>query len=61
MKNDYDVLMEAKLKRSVQKALKQLLEDIENEPTLVVEIEDCGIGDDDRSLEDIREWLFKRR
>ena len=42
MKTDYDVLMEAKLKRSVQKALKQLLDDIENEPTLVVEIGDRG-------------------
>ena len=61
MKTDYDVLMEAKLKRSVQKALKQLLEDIKNEPTLVVEIEDCGTEDNGQSLEDIREWLFKRR
>jgi len=61
MKTDYDVLMEAKLKRSAQKALKQLLKDIENEPTLVVEIEDRGTSGDDQSLEDIREWLFRRR
>ena len=61
MKTDYDVQMEAKLKKSVQKALKQVLEDIKNEPTLVVEIDDHGIGDDGQSLEDIREWLFKRR
>jgi len=61
MKTDYDVVVEAKLKRSVQKALKQLLEDIKNAPTLIVEVEDRGTGDDDQSLEDIREWLFKRR
>ena len=61
MKTDYHVQMEAKLKKSVQKALKQVLEDIKNEPTLVVEIDDHGTGDDGQSLEDIREWLFKRR
>ena len=61
MNTDQDSLIEAQLEKSVRKAFRQLLKDIENEPTLVIETEADGASEPDQSLEDIQGWLFRRR
>lgn len=61
MTTDQDNLMETQLKKSVRKTFRQLLKDIENEPTLVIETGDGGASKPDQSLEEIRGWLFRRR
>jgi len=56
-----DRVMEAQVSRAVQKAVKQLLKDIENEPTLVIEASSDNTGVDAAPLEDVQSWLFRRR
>jgi hypothetical protein len=53
--------MEARISKSVPKALKQLLQDLENEPTLVIELNDNETGALEETMSDIRAWLFRRR
>ena len=61
MDSTEDKVMEAQISRAVQKAVKQLLKDIENEPTLVIESDDNEAGVPEETMADIRGWLFKRR
>ena len=60
MEANQDRVIEARLKRAVQKAVKQLLKDIENEPTLILESDDNEAGLPEESMTDIRAWLFRR-
>jgi hypothetical protein len=54
-----DGLQERQLSLAVRKAFRQLLKDIESEPTLVIEA-----GSDSRTdtalLRDVQGWLFRR-
>ena len=61
MESELGVEAEEKMKKSVGKALKQALKYIDSTPTLVIDMEECATGEDGRSLEDVREWLFTRR
>jgi len=54
-------LSEAQLRRAVGKALKQVLDDIASEPTLVIESPQDETQDSEQSVNDILEWLFRRR
>lgn len=56
-----DKAMEAQIRTAVQKALKQLLKDIESTPTLVIESDDSQAGLPEETMADIRAWLFRRR
>ena len=51
---------EKELKESIRKAFKQLVRDMQNEPSLIIETRDTS-DTPDVTLEDIREWLFRRR
>ncbi len=61
MDNSQDKTMEAELRKAVLKAFKQLLKDIESEPTLVIESDDSEASMLEETIADIRAWLFKRR
>ena len=61
MNTDQDGVMGARVRKAIRKAFRQLLKDIENEPTLVIETEADGASEPDQSLEDIQGWLFRRR
>ena len=61
MEANQDREMEARLKKAVRKAFKQLLKDIESEPTLVIESNDSEASVSGETTADIRAWLFKRR
>jgi len=61
MKNNYDKVMEEQLKKAVQTAVRQLLKNIENEPTLIVESGDGESNVSEETIADIRAWLFERR
>ncbi len=54
-------LSEAELQKAVEKALKQVLDDIASEPTLVVESLQDETRDSAQSVKDILEWLFRGR
>ena len=54
-------ITEAEVRNAVRRALKQVLEDIENEPTLVIDTGDKSEDLPDETLTDIRKWLFERR
>ena len=54
-------LSEAQLRKAVGKALKQVLDDIASEPTLVIESPQDESQDSEQSVSDILEWLFRRR
>jgi hypothetical protein len=54
-------LSEAQLRKAVGKALKQVLDDIASEPTLVIESPQDETQDSEQSVNDILEWLFRRR
>jgi len=56
-----DKVVEERLRRAVRKAFKQLLKDIESEPTLVIESGDSESNASEETIADIRAWLFKRR
>ena len=61
MDSNNDKVVEERLRRAVQKAFKQLLKDIESEPTLVIESGDSESNASEETIADIRAWLFKRR
>ena len=61
MEANHDRVMEARLKKAVGKAFKQLLKDIEDEPTLVIESNDSEASVSGETKAGIRAWLFKRR
>jgi hypothetical protein len=61
MGNKKDKAMEARISKAVPQALKQLLKDLENEPTLVIELNDNETGALEETISDIRAWLFRRR
>lgn len=56
-----DSVSEAQLRKAVAKALEQVLDDIASEPTLVIESPQDETQDSARSVDDILEWLFRRR
>jgi hypothetical protein len=56
-----DKAMEAGISKAVPQALKQLLKDLENEPTPVIELNDNETGALEETVSDIRAWLFRRR
>lgn len=61
MGDNKEKAMEDQISKSVPKALKQLLQDLENEPTLVIELNDNETGALEETMSDIRAWLFRRR
>ena len=61
MGDNKDKAMEAQISKAVPKAVKQLLQDLENEPTLVIELDDNEAGAPEETISDIRAWLFRRR
>ena len=54
-------ITEAEVRNAVRRALKQVLEDIENEPKLIIEAGPDNTMADPAQLEDILSWLFKRK
>jgi hypothetical protein len=56
-----DPVSEAHLQKAVGKALKQVLDDIASEPTLVIESPQDKIQDSEQSVNGILEWLFRGR
>ncbi len=52
---------EADVRKAVQRALKQMLKEIENEPKLIIEAGSDKTVADSTQLEDILSWLFRRR
>ena len=61
MGDNKDKAMEAQISKAVPKAVKQLLKDLENEPTLVIELNDSEADVPEETISDIRAWLFIRR
>ena len=61
MNTDGNSMTEAQIRKAVRKAFKQLFKNIANCPTLVIE----SGGDEEsvstQSVNDILEWLFRRR
>jgi hypothetical protein len=53
--------IEAQINKAVPKVVKQFLQDLENEPTLVIELNDNETGALEETISDIRAWLFIRR
>ena len=51
--------MDYKVSKAVSKAFKQLIQDIENDPTLILEGDNQSV-DEKNTLEEIRSWLFGR-
>jgi uncharacterized protein YlxW (UPF0749 family) len=52
---------EANVKKAVQKAFKQLLKEIENEPKLVIESNLDNTLEDSAQMENVLDWLFRRK
>jgi hypothetical protein len=61
MDSNQDSVMEAQMRRAVQRAWKQLLKNAESEPTLVIESDESEANLSDETIADIRAWLFNRR
>ena len=61
MRDNKDKAMEADISKLVPKAVKQLIQDLENEPTLVIELNENEVGALEETMSDIRTWLFRRR
>ena len=53
-------LMEQEISKAVCKAIEQLIQDLKNEPTLILEGENQPV-DEESTLGEIRSWLFRRR
>jgi len=51
---------ETQVRKAIQGALKRVLKEIENEPTLVIETSSDS-GADNALLEDVQAWLFSRK
>ena len=58
IKNDES--MDIRVSRTVCKAFEQLIQDIKNEPGLILEGENQPV-DGEHTLKEIRSWLFGRR
>ncbi len=58
IKNDES--MDIRVSRTVCKAFEQLIQDIKNEPGLILEGENQPV-DGENALQEIRSWLFRRR
>ncbi len=52
---------EGQVRKAVQKAFKQLLKEIENEPKLVIESDPDNTLEDSTQLENVLDWLFRRK
>ncbi len=62
MEGNQDKVMEARLKKAVCRALKQLLKSIESEPkTLVIESDGTKIEGSEQTAAEVRAFLFRRR
>lgn len=53
-------LMDKRVSKAVCKAVEQVIQDLKNEPTLILEHENQPV-DEENTLRDIRSWLFRRR
>jgi len=60
MDSNQDNIREARLGRAVRRAFKQLLKDIDSEPTLVIESDNSEANVSEETIADIQAWLFKR-
>ena len=54
-------ITEAEVRRAVQKALKTMLKEIEDDPKLIIESCPDKAVADSKQLEDVLSWLFRRR
>ena len=54
-------ITETQVRKAIQRALKRVLKEIENEPALVIEVGLDKAGADTSSLEDVWAWLFSRK
>ena len=62
MEGNQDKVMEARLKKAVRRALKQLLKSIESEPSrLIVESDKTRADASEQTAAEIRAFLFKGR
>lgn len=61
MDNNQNNIVEARLRKTVRKAFKRLLKNIESEPVLVVESGDTQADAPEETEAEIRAFLFKRR
>ena len=52
--------MDYKVSKAVSKAFKHLIQNLENEPTLILEGNNRSV-DEEHTLGEIRSWLFGRR
>lgn len=60
MKTEDIEIMDKKVSKAVRKAIEQLIQDLKNEPTLILEGENQP-ADEENTLGEIRSWLFRRR
>jgi hypothetical protein len=60
MDSNQDNIIEARLRRAVRRAFKQLLKDIDSEPTLVIESDNSEANVSEETIADIQAWLFRR-
>jgi hypothetical protein len=51
---------EAEVRKAVQRALRRVLKDIENEPALIIMPDDSNNSLSDQAVNGIRKWLFDR-
>lgn len=58
---DQERVMETQVRKAVRKAFAQLFKDIANQPTLVIELPETEDSVSTQSVNDILEWLFRRR
>jgi len=62
MEGNQDKVVEARLKKAVRRALKQLLKSIKSEPSrLVIESDGTKIEGSEQTAAEVREFLFRRR
>ena len=61
MNTNQDKVKEAELRKAVRRAFAQLFKDIANQPTLVIELPETEDSVSTQSVNDILEWLFRRR
>jgi rhamnogalacturonyl hydrolase YesR len=54
-------ITEAEVRKAIQKALKTMLKEIENEPKLVIETSSDIMIENSTQLENVLDWLFRRR
>jgi hypothetical protein len=58
---DQERVMETQVRKAVSKAFSQLFKDIANQPTLVIELPETEDSVSTHSVNNILEWLFRRR